>query len=500
FNEGTELFSKGDLFYSRRIGAQPLHYYSVQESMEAGEQILKNPREAKLINATKISGRTKKGLGVGLFNAVTKNMYAEIENELSEKRYIQTTPLTNYNIIVFDQTLKNNSSISFINTNTFRGGNDYDANVSAALFDMNNKKNSYNWSGKVAVSHLTEVNGVASTGYSHQAGFRKSSGLFLFQLSQELTDDQYNINDMGIQFNNNFLDHYAWLGYRWLKPKGIYNRVQINYNNTYSRRFQPGDYQFYNTNINANMQFKNLWFAGAFIGYNAEGNDFYEPRTAGSVYRTPSSWRYNVWVESNEAKKYFVGSYFFTALPDMFNGRIYEYMVSQRYRFNDRFSISHSIMREPRINDAGFYKKSGNDILFSRRDRLTVENVLGLKYSFNNKSGITFRARHYWSKVNPKELFALQQDGSLQPYNYNGEDIDYNNINFFNIDAVYTLQFAPGSFLHIVWKNSIFTSDEEFSSRYFRNADRTIAAPQNNNLSIKLLYFLDYLDMRKWWR
>ena len=108
----------------------------------------------------------------------------------------------------FDQTLKNNSSVSFINTSVLRNGKDYDANVTAALFDLNNKKNTYNWNGKVAVSTLSNVNGKTVPGYSHLAGFGKTGGRFNFMLTQDLTDDKYDHNDLGILFNNNFVDHY----------------------------------------------------------------------------------------------------------------------------------------------------------------------------------------------------------------------------------------------------------------------------------------------------
>ena len=52
FTEGTELFSKGNLFYSRRIGGTPIHFYNVP--LLNGERIVKNPTESKLINDTKI--------------------------------------------------------------------------------------------------------------------------------------------------------------------------------------------------------------------------------------------------------------------------------------------------------------------------------------------------------------------------------------------------------------------------------------------------------------
>ena len=33
---------------------------------------------------------------------------------------------------------------------------------------------------------------------------------------------------------------------------------------------------------------------------------------------------------------------------------------------------------------------------------------------------------------------------------------------------------------------------------YFKNFGNTLEADQNNNLSLKVIYFLDYLDIKKW--
>ena len=57
FTEGTELFSKGDLFYSRRVGDYP----SRQPNLGLNESLVGNIQKVKLLNATKISGRTKSG-------------------------------------------------------------------------------------------------------------------------------------------------------------------------------------------------------------------------------------------------------------------------------------------------------------------------------------------------------------------------------------------------------------------------------------------------------
>jgi hypothetical protein len=515
FTEGTELFSKGNLFYSRRVGSQPIHFYNVYNQLGPDEEILKNPLESRLINATKISGRTRKGFGLGVFNAITKPMYATVQNKSTgEEREIQTGPLTNYNILVFDQSLKNNSALSFINTSTWRKGNDYDANVSAALFDINNKKNTYNTRGKIALSQLY-FPGETRLGYSHELGMGKTGGKWNFQLREEIADEKYDINDLGILFNNNYIDHYFWTAYRWLKPTTWYNRIQVNYNAYYSRLFKnvpdqkvDSRFQTFNTNVNANIQLKNLWWAGFYFGYVSEGNDFYEPRTQGYSFKSPQRVQINTWLETNYTKKYYVSASYFLGLRNLFNSPNHQLNLSQRYRFSDKFSVSLSIFYNPATNDAGFYTKyyendaNGNpvlqEIIFSRRDRQTIDNVISFKFNFNNKSGITFRARHYWSKVEQKQLYDLQDDGTLKPTIHNNIAMQHRNFNIFNVDAVYTWQFAPGSFINIVWKDESFKSDSEIDHTYFKNFERTIRSPQNNNLSIKVIYYLDYLDFKKW--
>jgi hypothetical protein len=62
FTEGTELFNKGGLFYSQRIGGRPIDFDKVGNGPDS---MLKNPSQAQLINATKLSGRTNKKPGLG---------------------------------------------------------------------------------------------------------------------------------------------------------------------------------------------------------------------------------------------------------------------------------------------------------------------------------------------------------------------------------------------------------------------------------------------------
>ena len=65
----------------------------------------------------------------------------------------------------------------------------------------------------------------------------------------------------------------------------------------------------------------------------------------------------------------------------------------------------------------------------------------------------------------------------------------------FNIDLIYRWRFAPGSDIFVVWKNSIFSSQDEVAANYFRNLDGLFRAPQDNSISLKVIYFLDYASI-----
>ena len=446
FTEGTELFGKGNLFYSRRIGGEPLHYYDVDALLKPGESIARNPQQTSLINATKLSGRTSSGLGIGIFNAITKPQYATIEYNGKESRKIETDPLTNYNIVVFDQSLKHNSSVSLINTNVTRNGKDYDANVTAVLWDLYDKKNNWTLFGKVGESQLIGYlpGGKTQSGYTHHIGVGKTGGRFNLNASQELADNKYSSNDMGYFTNNNFVNHSVWMGYKWIKPRGFYNRINLNFNGFLSSRFMPWDFQSARVNVNVNGQLKSLWFAGVFANILPQGNDFYEPRVNGRVFKRPGAFVYGSWLESNYAKKYSASAELAFSRSNQYNSNGYELYFRNQFRFNKKLTVSTNTNFSIFSNNLGYATTSADSIIFALRKRNTVENVFSVKYNFNNKMGLSFRARHYWSKVENQHYFNLKQDGGLTPVTGINADVNYN-VNYFNIDMVYTWQFALGN-------------------------------------------------------
>lgn len=513
FTEGTELFNKGNLFYSRRIGTEPaLHKYDFRSN---DETLTQDAQQAKVINATKISGRTQKGLGIGVLNAITNPQHSTYYNTItgkSEQR--ESMPLTNYNVLVLDQTMKHNSSVSFVNTNVMRSGKDYDANVSAFLFDLNDKKNTWNISGSGSMSMLLGKDGKDTYGWAHSIYMGKTSGRFNFNLWQEMSNDKYDKSDMGYFTNNNTMDQGLWLGYNWPKAKKFFNQFRLNLNSWYSRLVTPIDllkrsklmYQNGGGNININGQTKKLWWVGSNINWGYKNNDYYEPRLYGRVWRNKGRLNAGIWWESNSSKKLSWGGELFGGKGGYFGRRYINPFVYGKIRFSSKFSIDHTLSLNIADDDAGWAsiipdaQNRGalyDTVIYSRRDLRVTENKLSAKYNFNNKMGITLRARHYMSKVKPKEFYELGWDGYLKtpttPFSQNVNQ----NFNYFTVDMVYTWQFAQGSFIYLVWKDIASSFTQDFKNNYVSELKKTLDGPQANSFSVRVVYFLDYLTARK---
>ena len=492
FTEGTELFNKGDLFYSKRIGSIPA-YYNYREIRE-DESIVKDQLEAKVLNATKISGRTAKGLGIGVFNAVTGAMKTEVKDSTGRVREVVTQPLTNYNILVVDQSLKNNSSVTLINTNVLRQGADYDANVSAFLFNLNDKKNVYFVNGNAKMSYLRNDTGVKGFNYELKAG--KQSGNFIYNYLLRYADDKYDPSDMGFFTNNNFVNHSVNVGYNIFKPGKWYNEWQNWFGALYSRRVAPADFQSFGLELGSYVRFKNFWSVEAGLNYNGVNNDFYESRN-GQVYKTPENYSLAIYVNPNRSKAYHFGGNFRYKVQNLLGGRDYRFYLFQNLRLSDKVAFGLDLDYNPNFNYVNWVTTKGGESIFSRYDRRTVENSLDGKYSFSNKMGLGVVVRHYWSDRRNKDYYVLGNDGGLSPYTgaaLSGLDRNYN---VFNVDLIYTWQFAPGSELSVSYKDAAETNVNAIRKRYTDNFQGILSAPQNNSVSVKVLYYIDYLNLRR---
>ena len=499
FTEGTELFSKGDLFYSRRVGGRPVNYFGVQNELLEGEIILENPSESQLYNATKISGRTSGGLGIGFFNATTATTYATVIDTFSDiTRKVLTAPVTNYNVLVFDQSLKNNSYLTFINTNVMRDGAFYDANVTGTTFSIQNKSNKYSiWGGGYLSQKYHDGFDSVDLGYRYKIAAGKVSGNFKFELVHSILSDNYDINDLGFLTRNNTIEYGFGTRYNIYEPFWILNEWAVSSYISYIRIYDPNAYYNFGINLESWGTFKNFTSAGIFSYFEPVLTyDWFEPRVAGRFYTYPVNFNIGGWISTDYRKKFALdinGN--FRPFDDL--DRYYTNLtLSPRMRVNDKLSFIYSFNFHYRHQDVGYANiTDAEDIIFGRREVESITNTLTGNYLFNNKMALGLKLRHYWSKADYTSYYLLQEDGYLGKTDYTGDhDI---NFNAFNVDLIYTWQFAPGSELSLVWKNAILDFTEgKVIDNYFTNVKHTLDADQLNSLSLKILYYLDYQEIK----
>lgn len=504
FTEGTEIFNKAGLFYSRRIGATPGGYFGVRDFVLANPewQIQKNPGVTQLYNATKFSGRTKGKLGIGVFNAVTAPMEAKIRNTITGKdSVISTSQLANYNILVLDQALKGRSFVTLTNTNVVRNGADRDANVTALDLALYNKKNS-----KVlrATARYSKIWGQSPyDGYNTTIRYDKIGGRWNYFISGNIESKRYDPNDMGILNAPNEVTYRGSLSYRQPAPTDKFITYSYSLSPTLQYLYKPYGYSLFNLEGTALWVFKNFWdltlTATVTPGWE---NNYFELRTDGRYLRYPSNLAIEAEGSTDSRKKLFVRFSGIAARADKFNNDLLAWGLGFRYRFSNKFSldIQNDAYRETNNLGFAFLRETNGDPIVAFRDVKEHTTVLSGIYNFTSRLNLTLRARHYWNEVRYQTFHNVDPNGNLVYRSFIPNRND--NFNTFNVDMFLTWDFRLGSRLIIGYKN--WLGEEENipfnthkTNSYLYNLREQFNLRHGYEATIRFVYFIDYNRLRK---
>ena len=500
FTEGTDLFSKGNLVYSRRIGGIPTKY----PETESNEEIIDNPANINLINALKISGRTKNGLGVGILNAVTEKTAAIIRNnDTQQVRKEIVEPLVNYSVLVLDQRFRKNSSISFVNTNVTRNGNFRDGNVSALVWDLNTKKNTYSLSGDFKYSYINAIED--KKGINSQLNFSETSGKFRYGIGADITTKDFDNNDLGINFETNYYSIYGNTSYRILNPSKYFNSFNARLNAYSQFQKETGKIQTGNINFQINSNTKKNNYFGISIDANPiETYDYYESRTADRYVIIPAKISGFIYISSNYNKSFafdFNPSY---AVYNETGRNSYGFSVGPRYRFNDKLSMNYNFNFFRQNNNKGFIdsidddlnESTPNSIIFANRNVITYSNSFSGKYSLNSQMTFNISLRYYWSFAENSNVLSLEQNGTLT--DYTGYTTNKNSSFYsWNTDLSYSWWFAPGSQLSILYRNNAGAFERNINKDFRNNVTNLLTNDALNHVfSISVRYFIDYNQVK----
>ncbi|MEQ1677234.1 MAG: DUF5916 domain-containing protein, partial [Chitinophagaceae bacterium] len=323
------------LFYSRRIGSSPHGY----PNTGSGEYV-KYPQNTSILGAAKFSGKTKKGLSIGVLESITQREMATIDKN-GERRKEMVEPLTNFFVARLQKDYDGGNTIiggiltgvnrekgldDFLHKNAYSGGLDFlhfwknrtwyirgnvvFSQVQGSKEAILNTQTAFEHlfqrtdASEVAVdSGRTSLSGMGGTVRFGKIGGKsgKKGQVFKFETGFTFRSPGLEINDIGFLLTSNEINHFTWAGLHFQKSFSIFRAARFNYNH-WSRWDYSGQFLFQLFNVNSFATFKNNWQASAGITWNPFEISNNALRGASSL-RKPAGIGHNFNVTTDYRKK-----------------------------------------------------------------------------------------------------------------------------------------------------------------------------------------------------
>jgi len=277
-----------NLFYSRRIGRYP--HYTPETS---DHEFLKMPESTSIISALKLSGKTKKGLSVGILESITSNETATLDSAGNQRKE-SVEPLTSYCVARVQQDFNKgetvvggmftavnrditNPALDYLHTDAYTAGIDFQhswndrtwylagnsefSNVRGKTQAiLNSQTSSARYFQRPDANYLSVDSSLTSlSGYGGTLKLGKGSKKRLqFETSVTLRSPGLEFNDIGYMPYSDIVHHGTWVAYYIRDPFAIFNNFYLNTNYWMYWNF-GGKLLSANTNLNFHSTFKNKW-------------------------------------------------------------------------------------------------------------------------------------------------------------------------------------------------------------------------------------------------
>jgi hypothetical protein len=409
-------YDQDQLFYSRRIGGTP---HIVPETADG--EYSKIPDFTSIVGAGKFSGKTKKGVSIGLLECLTKNEYAKISDGVHTREEL-VEPLTNYFVArgIKDYN-KGNTVVGgiFSAVNRKEGLPQlHDAAYSGALDYLHYWKNRW-WffNAKLMISrvegsteaisntqqsfvHLfqradadyvdfdstrTSLMGTGGTLKIGKFGGKQTAagGILKFESGITWRSPELELNDIGFLGTTDEINHFTWIGYQFQKPFSIFRNAQLNYNH-WARWDFGGRFTYLQFNTNVHGWFKNNWMVGGGFDWNPLEISNNALRGASALRKLPG-YGISVNVQSDERGQVVVGVNwngghgYQKAVQYQSVGTTIQFQPSDALQFSLAPSYSRTMRKQDQFVDNVSYEGQTRSIV-SHVDNQTFSLVTRLNY------------------------------------------------------------------------------------------------------------------------
>lgn len=541
--------SSDNLFYTRRIGAQPHRVVSNSQ-----DRFALNPDFTSIIGAFKLTGKTRSGVSIGIIDSLTSPEYARISAMGGPGREI-VEPLSNYfglrlqkdynqgktflgSMVTATHRNVNDPSLDFLHRAAYSGGVDFEHSWKNRTYFISIKtvfshvrgsreallrtqRSPLRYYQRPDAGHVTlDPNRVSLTGHGGTAYAAKlGNGHFSYMAGVTWRSPGLELNDMGYQRQADNIMQWTWASYRIWEPFFLFRSININFNQWRGWNF-GGTNIFDGGNINLNGQFKNYWEMG--YGLNRQFESLSPSALRGGPsLRYPGGW--NLWymLGTDVRKKWRLilnGSQFW---GDFNNSRSASYTVGITFQPGNALNMMIFPTYSTQTSNLQYVTtrdfNSDSRYIMGRIDQKTLAVTLRLNYSLTPELSIQFYGQPFTSSGNYTEFKHITQaraDVYADRYHlytskeirYNSEsnvyhvdetqngETDYNfgNPNFdfleFRSNLVLRWEYRPGSAVYLVWSQGRTGYDYRGEFDYQGDVRRLLDLPPHNVFLVKFSY------------
>ena len=492
------------LFYSRRIGHAPTY----QPPVFGNEQLI-TPSATNIINALKVTGKSKNGLSVGVVNSIAQQEFAEVRNGSNKTKYA-VEPFTNYFVARAKQdfnqgnttfggmftsvlrSLQDPNLKSLLPGQAFTGGLDllhtwqnrkYFIDAKTFFSSLRGTPSSISLLEqspihlyqRIDAPHLNldpQLEQLNGWGGDIEGG--KQSGKLRATAGLSWRTPGLDLNDVGYLREADVLSQKAAITYNVNKPVGILRKYQVTLAQQHDWNF-GGENTLDLLQLEGQSTFTNLWTLQANLTHAFYVLDIRQLRGGPALRKDPHSMAGFLW-STNTAKNYSLGIGMDRTWSDNGLSHAYDALFNFQLKFNGRFIITSNTFFEkvtennqfvpsPTRNIAGNIKYQ--TVYTTLRAEYFVTPELSIQYYGSPYSSIGYFDKIYLVKdahasdpeVRYKELTYFTDDPDYQYYaeTNNGNvtlwKINHPDFNFqeFRSNFVVRWEYKAGSTAYFVW-------------------------------------------------
>jgi hypothetical protein len=477
FVEGSQLFeAEGPTyFYSRRVGTRPRG--------SADGDFVDYPSNATILGAAKVTGRTSKGLSVGVLSAVTSREQARIFDTASgEETKIEVEPATGYGVVRLQQEFgADQSTAGIMLTGLTRDLDDMDPlagilrkNAVSGNLDwtLRFKGGAYDLYGYAGFSHIEgtkesitraqrssaryyqrpdaqyvelDPNATSMSGYTMgMRGGKRSGKHWLWGGGFALESPGFELNDAGILGQADDIESWNHIIYREQTPGKIFRRYEIELSRNSFWNFSavkgPSNdpsHMLTFAELNIDGTFRNFWNAHYYLGYDWPGKSDNLTR-GGPMARQPNGIFTEVSVSNNHTSRVNLSGWVFYFSNDIggweqsggfsVGGRLgnrMSYSVAPRLNreADSRQYIATVVPEAGEVGNPGTY---GNRYILGNIYRTQISAQIRVNYFFNPDLSLECYAEPFAASGDYRSFGELRVPASsdLNDYGVDGREIE----------------------------------------------------------------------------